>query len=315
MNYKLYILSIFTLLCISCSKEVTEEGVVVNFNTTIQPATKVDEYFLEGETIGVLGYNLQGGEVWNGTSSAPDFMYNSPLKYTGSGNWKTDKIYYWSQNPENRKRFYAYYPYSVSGTSDNLTISPINNSGSPYIDFTVTDAKTDFIVCDAQEGNVENPTVYFTARHALAKLTFSFASDVEHGMAYIKVQKINGLIKRGRFSFDAVSGNGFENGTEKMDLPLPQPTTGDIFINSNNPVNVEEYTLYILPPNNNDGKGGIGTLEAVINGNETLFDLSSVPVASGRNTNIKIVINQKEITFTATIEDWETGGNITDIID
>lgn len=315
MKSRIYIFAIIALLSVSCSKESPEQGVPVNFSTWIDAPTKVDEYFAAGEKLGLWGYNLQEGEQWNGTSSTPDFMYNSPLVHTGSENWETDKEYYWSPNPDKRKRFYAYYPYSGSGTSENLTISPKEHTGSPYIDFTVTDAKTDFIVCDAQEGNVENPTIQFTARHALAKLSFSFATDLEQGMAYVKAVKVTGLLKSGRFVFDATTGNGYENGTETFDMELPQPEGGEIYINSNIPVPVDEYTLYLLPPNSNDSKGGISKLETVINGKSKEFDLSSIPLESGKHTNIKIIINQKEIKFTATITDWEEGGTVNDIID
>lgn len=315
MNKKLYILAILGLLCLSCSKESTEVNIPVGFSTSIDMPTKVERYFEPGEILGLCGYNLNNGNSWDGSAYSPDFMYNYPLLHTGSENWTTEKIYYWSPNPENRKRFYAYYPYSENGSSENLKLSPQNHSGSPYIDYTVSDCKTDFIVCDAREGNVENPTIQFTARHALAKVTFSFATDLEQGMAYLKVQKICGLFKSGRFTFDATSGNGFENSTERFDLELPQPASGEVFISSNVPVPVDEYTLYLLPPNNNDGKGGLTKLETVINGKHKDFDLTTVPLASGKNTNIKIIINQKEITFTATVGDWETGGTVNETID
>lgn len=321
MNRKLYIVTFLLLFLISCSKENTEMGMPIIFSTSIEMPTKVDdEYFLSGEKLGLFGFNLPKDLNWDGSSISPDFMYNSVLEHKGSRIWETDKVYYWSPDPENRKRFYAYYPFTESGSTDNITISPSDYSGSPYIDFTVTDGKTDFIVCDAKEGNVENPTISFVARHALAKLTFSFATDLEEGMAYVKADKIYGLIKNGLFRYDAQTGNGFDNGTDTLNLRLQQPDSCgtfscNIYVNSNEPVHVNEYTLYLLPPNNIDGKGGLIKLDAIINGKEKDFDLSSVPLVSGKNTEVKIIVNQKEISFTATVQEWEVGGSVNDKID
>ena len=315
MKLKLYIFSIIALLGVACSKTIPEleSDVPVNFSTFIDSQTKVDEYFTAGERLGLFGYNLNDGATWN-NSFAPDFMYNIPLEYSGT-EWFTEKTYYWSTNPHNKKRFYAYYPYSTD--RDDITLSPSGHKGSPYINFTVTDAKTDFITCAAQEGNVENPTVTFKAKHALAKLTIGFATDLEQGMAYAKALKVYGILKEGKYTFDNVteSDNGFENGTETLDIDLPQSATGEIYVNSQSPVYVDEYTLYLLPPNTADGKGGLAQIETVINGVTQMFDLSSVPLESGKNTMIKIIINQKETTFKATIEEWEIGGEASDTID
>lgn len=314
MKIKLYILSIFVLLGISCSKEITqqESGIPIDFNTNIEEATKVGDYFLSGEKLGLFGYNLNEGESWNG-SGTPDFMYNEVLEYTGTI-WHTLNIYYWSQNPALRKRFYAYYPYN-DGSNGNLVLSPSTYAGSPYVDININDGKTDFIVCAAQEGNVENPVIQFTAKHALAKLSIGFATDLGEGMAYARATKVSGVIKSGRYTYDAASGNGFENSGETIDIELPQPQDGDLFINSNEAVYLDEYTLYLLPPNNDDGLGGVGIIETVINGIVKEFDLSSVPLRNGKGTNIKIIINQKETTFTATIGDWESGGSVEGVID
>ncbi len=318
MKLKLYILSIIVLLGTSCSKVEPEplSDVTIGFSTVIEESTKVDDYFQENEKLGIFGYNLNDGAVWDNASFAPDFMYNVALEYVGTA-WLTRENYFWSNDIKSKKRFYAYYPYTTDEDDENIILSPAGHTGSPYINFTVTDAKTDFITCNAQEGNVENPTIHFKAKHTLAKVTIGFATELEHGMAYAKATKVYGLLKEGKFIFDKVAegDNGFEIGTRTFDLELPQPATGEIYVNSPSPVYVNEYTLYILPPNTADGKGGIKKIETVINGVTLMLDLSSVPLASGKNTNIKIIINQKETTFNATIENWEIGGNATGTID
>ena len=316
MHNKLYILLIAAVLCLSCSKVTTEQkgDVQVNFSTTLDKATKVGSYFEAGDRLGVLGYNLVEGKTWNEAPVAPGFMYNEVLEYNGE-KWSTLKEFYWSPRKENRKRFYAYYPHAENGTNGEVAISPGSHTGSPFIDFTVTDGKTDFITCSAEEGNVENPMIRFTAKHALAKLTIGFATDLEEGFAYVKATKVKGVVKNGKYTFDATGGNGFTyNSRQTVDLDLAQPAE-DIVVSSNEAVYADEYTLYLLPLYENDGKGSVQEIETVINGVPKVFDLSSVPLASGKNTIVRIVINQKDVKFTAAIRDWETGGSASGTID
>lgn len=311
MNLKLYILSVAVVLCASCSKEVTQqqESVQVNFATRIKMPTKVGEYFEAGEKLGLFGYNyIQGEDIM-----APDFMYNVALEHTGERKWNTEKRYYWSPNTFKWKRFYAYYPFAENGTGENIAgLSPATHTGTPYVDFTFTDAKTDFIVCAASDGNVENPVVQFTAKHALAKLTIGFATDIQEGYAYAKALKVNGVTKAGRYEF-STGAFTFDANPERVDFELSQPknengTDKDIIIDSNNAVYIDEYTMYLLP-------NAVTSIETVINGVQKSFDLSHVPLESGKNTSIRIVINQKGVSFTASIGDWETGGSVDGTID
>lgn len=304
MNLKLYILSIAVLLCTSCSKEVTQqqESVPVNFAARIEMPTKVGEYFEAGEKLGLFGYNyMQGGDI---SASTPDFMYNVPLVHNGDRSWDTEKTYFWSPNPERWKRFFAYYPYTEGGSSENITLSPASVTGAPYIDFTFTDGKTDFIVCEAVDGNKETTSVQFTAKHALAKLTIGFATDIEDGFAYAKAVKLNGVTKSARYSY----GQGYTTfGLEKVAYDLAQPAD-EIVIDSNQATYIDEYTVYLLP-------NALESIETVINGVTKTLDLSQVQLAPGKNTSLRIVINQKEVSFTATIGDWETGGSASGTID
>ena len=166
---------------------------------------------------------------------------------------------------------------------------------------------TDFIICNAQEGNVENPTIRFTAKHALAKLSVGFATDIQQGMAYAKAVKVYGVLKNGRFTFDNATdeNSGFVNGQDVINLEFAQPEGGYVYVDSPEAVYAKEYTMYLLPSGNSDGKGAIKQIETEINGIKQVFDLTSVPLIRGKNTSIKIIIDQKEVKFTATIEDWE----------
>lgn len=303
MKLKPYILSIIVLLCSSCSKESAgpQNGVPVNFATRIEMPTKVEEYFEAGEKLGIFGYDFEEGEE----ISTPDFMYNEPLEHNGERKWDTREAYYWSPNTYKWKRFYAYYPYTGNGTSGNIILSPAGNNGAPYIDYTVTDAKTDFIVCAGVDGNVENPVIQFTAKHALAKLTIGFATDIEDGYAYVKALKVNGITKEGRYEYS--TGTFTYSNPETADVELPQPAE-DIIIESDQAEYIDEYTIYLLPTS-------VASVETVINGVPKTLDLSQVSLAAGKNTSIKIIINQKEVSFKATIGDWETGGSVNGTID
>ena len=306
LKLKLYILSLIALMVVSCSKDpaVTDNGAQVNFNTFVENNTKVEEYFLEGEKMGLFAYNLP--------SQTPDFMYNVPLEHLGYKVWSTGKPYYWSQNPNNWKRFYAYYPYVEGGSNSSITLSPASYEGAPYINFTLNDATTDFMVCSAKEGNVDTPAIEFTAKHALAKLSVGFATDIEQGMAYARAEVLYDIYESGKYIFDS----GFDYTTSsKREYVFTQPTTGDIYVNSPEAVYPPEYTIYLLPSVSQDNKGAMGNIKTVINGREQEFDLSSVPLKAGKHTSVKIIINQKEVSFTATIEDWQVGGSVNGTID
>lgn len=301
MNLKLYILSIIAVLAVSCSKETVQQqdSVPVNFAARIEMPTKVGEYFEAGEKLGLFGYNyMQGGDI-----STPDFMYNVPLVHNGDRSWDTEKTYFWSPNPESWKRFFAYYPYTEGGSSENITLSLASETGAPYIDFTFTDGKTDFIVCEGVDGNKETASVQFTAKHALAKLSIGFATDIEEGFANAKATKLNGVTKSGKY----VYGQGFNFGTEKVSFELAQPAE-EIIVESNQATYKDEYTVYLLP-------NALESIETVINGVTKTLDLSQVQLAPGKNTSLRIVINQKEVSFTATIGNWEEGGSVEGDID
>ncbi len=306
-------------MVISCSKEIVgpDNDVPVSFNTWIDEGTKVESYFLPGEKMGLFGYNLNDGTTWeeSGLSLSPDYMYNVPLEYTGN-DWITDEFYFWSPNPLNRKRFYAYYPYADNGENENISVSS-DIKGAPYLDFKLTDGKTDFITCSAKEGNIEDPIIRFTAKHALAKLSIGFATDISVGFAYVRALKVSGILMQGTFKFDKTNGDGFVyNGNETTgECVLPQISSGDICIESNDPLYIEDYELYLLPPETTDGKGGISEIEVVINGVHKTINLKSVPLRAGKNTMINIVINQKEVKFHASIGPWKDGGSVNDTID
>lgn len=311
MNLKPYILSIIVLLCSSCSKDSTgqQESVQVNFATKIEMPTKVGEYFEAGEKLGLFGYNyIQGEDIM-----APDYMYNVALEHTGDRKWSTQETYYWSPNTIKWKRFYAYYPFAENGTSENIVgVSPADHTGAPYVDFTFTDAKTDFMVCEGVDGNVENPVIQLTAKHALAKLSIGFATDIENGYAYAKALKVNGITKIGRYEYSKGAFT-FDAAPETVDFELTQPknedgTDKEIIADSKEAVYVDEYTMYLLP-------NAVASIETVINGVPQTFDLSRVPLASGKNTGIRIIIDQKGASFKVSIGDWETGGSVNGTID
>ena len=184
--------------------------------------------------------------------------------------------------------------------------------GDYYINFTLKDATTDFMVCAAKDGNVETPAIEFTAKHALAKLSIGFATDVEQGMAYARAEILYDIYNDGKYIFD--SGFDYTN-SSKRDFEFTQPEDGDIYVDSTEAVYPSEYTIYLLPSVTDDNKGGMGELKTVINGIEKMFDLSSVPLKAGKHTSVKIIINQKEVSFTATIEDWQVGGSVNGTID
>ncbi len=149
---------------------------------TLVPTRAMTNSFVSGDVIGVLGYFLDDGE-WNSTATTPadneipNFMYNQRVTMGNDGLWRYSPLKYWSNDPADRIKFFAYYP--VKTTSVRL-LTQNDDPGYPKLSF-ATIANTSFSrqidLLYAQTEELDKATsankIDLPFEHALAKIRIS----------------------------------------------------------------------------------------------------------------------------------------------
>lgn len=142
-----------------------------------------------GKGFGIMAY-LTTGADYSATATKATFMNNQQVTWdTGaSGSWKYTPVKYWPNNTTDRISFFAYAPYSTSG-SNGITLTDATNSANPKLDFTLqTEQKklVDLVVSDATTGDTgtQNRTsassgnnVSFDFKHVLTRVTMKAQTD------------------------------------------------------------------------------------------------------------------------------------------
>lgn len=193
-----YILYLFTILLVAACSDDNDNanspshqpGVnprVMNFG--VPAITRAAGNYISGSTlprdssIGVFAFN-QGSHTWDdmGGKTTANLMYNQKMTYTGGTALSYNPLRYWI--PDSVYSFFAYYPYSATGSNnDGITIDTTNigtGKGAGTIVYnTPANAKdqTDLLVTDiitdlkAPSSDVDS-MVKFHFRHALAGLRY-----------------------------------------------------------------------------------------------------------------------------------------------
>ncbi len=155
----------------------------------LESRTGIVNSFRAGSRIGVYGYFLDDGS-WNSTPTAPDaeeipnFMYNEELIMGTTSAWIYFPLKYWSNDPNDRYKFFGYYPYN------NSQVTPLvanDDAGYPSFSFVsepniALDEQVDFLISQTEVlGKNTNGlgVVPMNFKHALSKIRVSALASTE----------------------------------------------------------------------------------------------------------------------------------------
>ena len=197
----------------ACSKvdrvSADKEIVLSPYGTSL---TKADAEPLGIDKVfGVYAYNsaCAGGTVWNkpgAWESASAYLENVAFSYQ-SGSWAgRDQSYYWPW--AGSLMFAGYCPYmDVSGgTITDISLIPNKNENNPYLQISFTQNPSDMVnllwfdVKDVAAGTAlekRTESIPVTFRHALSKVSFTFADS--HNHYKLKSATLKGLVNKGTF--------------------------------------------------------------------------------------------------------------------
>lgn len=166
---------------------VQTKGLITDNSTT--DGTSVNGLKATGKGFGIMAY-LTTGADYSATATKATFMNNQQVTWdTGaSSSWKYTPVKYWPNNTTDRISFFAYAPYSTSG-SNGITLTDATNSANPKLGFTLqTEQKklVDLVVSESTKTatGTENRTstssgnaVTFGFKHVLTRVTMKAQTD------------------------------------------------------------------------------------------------------------------------------------------
>lgn len=283
--------------------------------------------FVDGDELGVFAYYLQGGNENQISNLVPNFMYNQDVLNIGTG-WTYSPVKYWSNNPSDKFRFCAYYPYN----HPTLSLSSNTQIGLPTLTYTMPDDKTagkvDLLYADeiGQKMSVDN-SLLLNFKHLLGKIQFNVSITSDNGQKHPDgCEPYRALIQAVKFkvnwkgSFDyQLTNNKPEwtilNGETRDFLQLTVNPAGELISNEkeDNDENnrllgsriVHDFTAFLLPVT-------IDEFEITVNNMTTKHSVSNVQVKAGMVTTINVTINALtgDARFYATFSRWEEGGDL-----
>ncbi len=292
----------------SCQKDTGEavEFRVPQYTAELEPKAVVrDAGFVDGDAIGVMGYYVPAGAVWNDYKAyaKPDFMYNQRVSYNGA-TWSYAPKMYWPQIDGAKVNFYSYFPYGDGTSETGVKVSAKDETGEPGFKFVLNEsADVDLMVASAEGCSSASGSVSLPFKHILGKLQFKFSVSNPGGFSYV-VNKIHVMKtpKEADFSWDgdvfAVSETG------SIEASAGEHGAGCL-IDSTDPRLVEDFTMFLMPSD-------LGEVQVTINNEAAqIVDLSAYKIESGKVLTISFVINLSGISFTTSIDDWDDGGTYT----
>lgn len=343
-NYRLYLLLIYATIAamlISCSKENTEPDVpgyepssaAIGFGVPDDwmPMTKATAglipssigqdpsktSFYDGDAIGVFGYYL--GESGTVARTNPNFMYNQIVTRGAGENavWDYSPKKYWSNNPQDKFAFFAYYPHSTIYNpvlEPDITWSANNTTGTPTLTYTAPEnssgSKVDFLYAKVENTreNFSDDKVSFNFKHMLGKVQFKF--DVaESKTAYVKSIRFS-IPKTGTFNYT-------ENNDHAIWMFPSELVTKEIFFEiagqgTQVPVKegedllpVHNFTVFALPCTS------LGKLTLRMSTDHYTYTTITtdnnvgVNVVAGKVTTVTVTITPKGLSVTADTQDWK----------
>ena len=161
------------------------------------------------DNFGVLAYYLpaKGGVSQTELSddATPNFMYNQKVERTKSGedwgNWTYSPVKYWSNNANDRFKFFAYAPHNSEASSSSITLSANTEGDYPTVTLIPADearnqvdfmtAQTSLLHKDTNNGEVE-----FNFTHQLTQVLIAVkhngkSNDHEVVVENVKLRKLN----------------------------------------------------------------------------------------------------------------------------
>ncbi len=352
MGYKFYsLVHILTFLVLSSACTQEEEGldapmyeqsdVPISFSIGKLESrqTELEKYpelkdpskseFKAGDKLGVFAYYLQGGDENQINNLVPNFMYNQNVSNTGF-DWTYSPVKYWSNNPSDKFRFCAYYPYN----DPTLSLSSNTQKGLPTLTYTMPNDKTagkvDLLYADemGQKMSVDN-SLLLNFKHLLGKIQFHVSILSDNGQKHPDdgCEPYRALIQAVKFkvnwkgSFDyKLTDNGYPEwavlNTETRDfLQLTVNPAGELISNETKDTDgnnrllgsriVHDFTAFLLPVTINE-------FEITVNNMTTKHQVSNVQVKAGMVTTINVIINALtgSARFYATFSRWEEGGDL-----
>ncbi|MFI3287077.1 MAG: fimbrillin family protein [Rikenellaceae bacterium] len=211
MKKILFVAAIVAVALSSCSKvDVVDSNLdnnVIGFGvytgTSTKAAGESDVMTTEGLATAGFGvftyYDLATQSEGTGAtggfdqdSSTPDFMYNTQVTGTESGEsytWSYSPMKYWPNNTNDVLSFFAYGPHSDNDSDANgISFDAVDEMvGVPVLTYTISDADAmvDFVVAapvyDVQnttDYNLTNSTISFEFKHLLTRASFDAYVDV-----------------------------------------------------------------------------------------------------------------------------------------
>ncbi len=159
--------------------------------------------FENGNSIGVFAFFADNGS-WTPENETPNFMYNQAVTLntsTGEEVWEYSPAKYWSNDPNDKIKFFGYYPHSPNTGDNGIELSANDANGYPTITFT-PHAEVD------KQIDLLSSTTALTAKTARVELNFAhqltqvkFAAKVDGPIASVT----NVQVMQIKYSFDGVN--------------------------------------------------------------------------------------------------------------
>jgi hypothetical protein len=214
------------------------------------------------------------------TVNAANWFYNQKV-VKNSNNWEWTSPQYWPTG-NNYVRFYAFAPYTETGSSTNLIFSSQLVADAPTIDYTVpaTVSSQQDLMCAAsypvQYQGGETANLHF--KHALTCVKFALGANVP-GVEITNITLKN-IVSHGIYHFDEETPYWtLQSDTTDFSIPgvnFPTSQTGNTIKFDNDPAEIKS-TLLMIPQSFNQTKqkvvvryktsgGGYNDIEATLNG-------------------------------------------------
>lgn len=178
---------------------------------------------------------------WNEEDYGANYIFNVECKNTSGNNYAPTNSYYWPGMNQNI-RFWGYAPYN----HPNITLSNINDLGSPYITYVVpqnNEDQIDIITVMADGAKDGDGAQTLTFKHALTAIQFVLADDVKEGS--IKNISINGVYSK---ATNIIGNNVWFDHNDLTDFNLeynPAHITGQQNTSTN--IATKEKTFIMIP--------------------------------------------------------------------
>lgn len=142
----------------------------------------------KGGGFGILAY-YTGTTAWTSAaaSTAPNFMYNQKVTWSGSA-WAYSPLKYWPNTADEKISFFAYGPYDAAANFPSGTVAAIDNgielsavgaTGAPTLTFTIKAAEdmVDLVAANAKDKAKSSTAVEFSFKHLLSRANFQAKLD------------------------------------------------------------------------------------------------------------------------------------------